>query len=121
MKLQGLSVIFCLIVVPIVLILSYYVHAQITTITTQMSYNTKLLDATHDAMSALELNTANENLSSVSDSLRSIISASSNTFMNSLSTNFGMSNASHSALQPYIPAILYTLYDGYYIYSHLLF
>ena len=117
MKLQGLSVIFCLIVVPIVLILSYYVHAQITTITTQMSYNTKLLDATHDAMSALELNTANENLSSVSDSLRSIISASSNTFMNSLSTNFGMSNASHSALQPYIPAILYTLYDGYYIYA----
>ena len=66
-------------------------------------------------MSAFEINTANEDLSTVSDSLRTIIDASTNIFMNTLATNFGMSNASSSYLEPYIPAILYTLYDGYYI------
>ena len=117
MKLQGLSVIFCLIAVPIILVLTAYIQAQITTISMQLAYDTKLLDATHDAMVALEINTANEDLSTVSDSLRSIVSASTNTFINSLSTNMGMSSASKSALQPYVPAILVTLYDGYYIYS----
>ena len=117
MKLQGLSVIFCLIAVPIILVLTAYIQAQITTISMQLAYDTKLLDATHDAMVALEINTANEDLSTVSDSLRSIVSASTNTFINSLSTNMGMSSASKGALQPYVPAILVTLYDGYYIYS----
>lgn len=117
MKLQGLSVIFCLIAVPIILVLTAYIQAQITTISMQLAYDTKLLDATHDAMVALEINTANEDLSTVSDSLRSIVSASTNTFINSLSANMGMSSASKSALQPYVPAILVTLYDGYYIYS----
>lgn len=117
MKLQGLSVFFCLIAVPIILVLTAYVQAQITTISMQLAYDTKLLDATHDAMVALEINTANEELSSVSDSLRSIVNASANTFINSLSTNMGMSSATKSALQPYIPAIVVTLYDGYYIYS----
>ena len=117
MKLQGLSVFFCLIAVPIILVLTAYVQAQITTISMQLAYDTKLLDATHDAMVALEINTANEDLSTVSDSLRSIVSASTNTFINSLSTNMGMSNATRHALEPYIPAILVTLYDGYYIYS----
>ena len=117
MKLQGLSVFFCLIAVPVILVLSYYVQAQVNTIALQTAYDTKLLDATHDAMVALEINTANEDLSSVSDALRSIVTASTNTFINSLATNLGMSNATKSAVQPYIPAILVTLYDGYYIYS----
>ena len=108
MKLQGLSVIFCLIAVPIILVLTAYIQSQITTISMQLAYDTKLLDATHDAMVALEINTANEDLSTVSDSLRSIVSASTNTFINSLSTNMGMSSASKSALQPYVPAILVT-------------
>lgn len=117
MKLQAVTIIFSLIVVPIVLILGFYIQAQVDTISMQTSYDTKLLDATHDAMAALELNTANEELSSVADALRSIISASNNIFINALATNLGMSNASKSMIQPYIPAVLYTLYDGYYIYS----
>ena len=117
MKLQGLSVFFCLIAVPIVLVMTYYIQAQINTIALQMSYDTKLLDATHDSLVALEINTANEDLSNVSDSLRSIIKASTNIFTNTLATNLGMSNATKSALQPYIPAMLFSLYDGYYIYS----
>lgn len=117
MKLQGLSIIFGLIVIPMVLVLSYYIQLQVDTITLQTSYDTKLLDSTHGAMVAFELNTANEDLSSVADSLRSIIEASNNIFMNTLATNMGLSNASKSYLEPYIPAILYTLYDGYYINS----
>lgn len=117
MKLQGLSIIFGLIVIPIVLVLSYFIQLQVDTITLQTSYDTKLLDATHDAMAAFELNTANEDLSSVADSLRTIIDASSNIFVNTLATNLGLSNASKSRIQAYIPSILYTLYDGYYICS----
>ena len=90
---------------------------QVDTIALQASYNSKLLGATYDAMSSLEINTANEDLSAVSDSLRTILEASNNTFFNTLATNFGMSNASKSSLEAYVPAILYTLYDGYYIYS----
>lgn len=117
MKLQGMSIIFALVCLPIILVIAYYISLQIDTITLQNMYDSKLLDATYDAMSAFELNTANEDLSSVSDSLRTIIEASNNIFMNTLATNLGMSNASKSYLEPNIPSILYTLYDGYYIYA----
>ena len=115
MKLQGVSVIFALIVLPLILVLTYYIQLQVDTIQLQNDYDKKLLDSTYGAMSAFEMNTANEDLSTVSDSLRTIIEASTNVFMNTLATNMGMSNASKSYLEPYVPAILYTLYDGYYI------
>lgn len=115
MKLQGVSVIFALIVLPLILVLIYYIQLQVDTIDAQNRYDVKLLNSTYGAMSAFEINTANEDLSSVSDSLRTIIDASTNIFFNTLSTNLGMSNASKSYVEPYIPALLYTLYDGYYI------
>lgn len=117
MKLQSLSIIFIIIVFPMILILSYYISLQIDTITLYNKYNNELIDATNDAMSAFELNTANEELSNVSDSLRSIIDASTNTFINTLSTSLGLSNAHKNDIEPYIPSILYTMYDGYYIYA----
>lgn len=117
MKLQGLSVMFALIVIPLILVLTYYIQLQVDTITLQNQYDSDLLAATHDAMSAFEINTANEDLSTVSDSLRTIIEASSNIFMNTLATNLGLSNASKAVIEPKIPALLYTLYDGYYIYA----
>lgn len=117
MRLQGISIIFALIVLPIILVIAYYISLQIDTINLQNKYSAYLLDATYDAMSSFELNTANEDLSTVSDSLRTIIEASDNIFMNALATNLGMSNASKSHLEPYIPSILHTLYDGYYIYA----
>lgn len=117
MKVDGLAVVLVVILLPIILVLTYYIQMQVDTIAIENQYNTKLLNATYDAMSAFEINTANEDLSSVADSLRSIILASNNIFLNTLSTNMGMSNASKQLLQPYIPAVLYTLYDGYYIYS----
>ena len=117
MKLQGFSVIFTLVCIPLLLVLSYYISLQVDTITLQNEYNSKLLSATYDAVSAFELNTANEDLSTVSDSLRTIIEASNSIFFNTLSTNMGLSNASKSYVEPYIPSVLYTLYDGYYIFA----
>lgn len=117
MKLQGLSVIFTLVCIPLLLVLSYYISLQVDTITMQNEYDSKLISATYDAVSALELNTANEDLSSVSDSLRTIIEASNSIFFNTLATNMGLSNASKAYVEPYIPSVLYTLYDGYYIFA----
>ncbi len=117
MKLQGLAIICAIILLPIIITLSYFIHKEVDTIALQTAYDTKLIDATHDAMASFELNTANEDLSSVADALRSIIEAANNTFFNSLATNLGMSNANKDYVRTYVPAILYTLYDGYYIYS----
>lgn len=117
MKLQHAAIFFVIIFLPIFMVTSYFLAQQVDTIAVQNSYDAKLLDATHDAMLSLEVNTANEDLSTVSDSLRSIVDASTNIFFNTLATNMGVSNASKSLVQPYVPAILYTLYDGYYIYA----
>ena len=117
MKLQSMAVIFALIVIPLILVLTYYIQLQVDTIALQNEYDTKLLAATRDAVAAFEINTANEDLSTVSDSLSTILEASSNIFTNTLATSLGMSNASKAHIEPYIPALLYTLYDGYYIYA----
>lgn len=117
MKVDGLGVILAIILLPIILVVTYYIQLQVDTIAKENTYNTKLLNATYDAMSAFEINTANEELSTVADSMRSMILASNNVFLNSLATNLGISNASKEHLQQYIPAVLYTMYDGYYIYA----
>ena len=67
MKLQGMSIVFALVIVPLILVLSYYIGLQVDTIELQTEYDSKLLDSTYDAMAAFELNTANEDLSTVSD------------------------------------------------------
>ena len=112
MKLQGLGIVFAIIILPVIIILSYYIHLSVDTIALQTSYKSKLNDSTYDSMLAFEMNTANENLSTVADSLRSIIEASNSVFFDSLASNFGMSNANKSLFQAYTPAILYTLYDA---------
>lgn len=117
MKVDGLGVVLAIILLPIILVVTYYIQLQVDTIAKENTYNTKLLNATYDAMSAFEINTANEELSTVADSMRSMILASNNVFLNSLATNLGISNASKEHLQQYIPAVLYTMYDGYYIYA----
>ena len=109
MKVDGLGVILAIILLPIILVVTYYIQLQVDTIAKENTYNTKLLNATYDAMSAFEINTANEELSSVADSMRSMILASNNVFLNSLATNLGISNANKEHLQQYIPAVLYTM------------
>lgn len=117
MKLQSLVVIFTIIIIPVTLILSAYIQTQIDTESVQQLYDTKLLDATHDAVTAFQLNTFNNEYSTNSDSIRRDILASINTFTNSLSNSLGYGTSVKNTVLTYVPAIVVTLYDGYYIYS----
>ena len=114
MKLQHLTVIFVIIILPITFIMSVYMQAQVDTIVLQSNYSAKLLDATYDAIKAFQLNTVNNRYSSVSDSKIRDIEAAINTFYSSLTTAISISEDN---LKQFTPAILLTMYDGYYIYS----
>ena len=118
MKLQHIIIIFVIIIVPISLVLSVYINMHIKTIENQTKYNNILINATYDGIKAFQLNTANNMYSTISNSKIRDIEASINVFFNSLGTNMGASGYSKEDLQPYVPAILFTLYDGYYIYSN---
>lgn len=117
MKLQNMAVIFAIIVIPITLILSAYIGIQIDTSHLQQQYDTKLLDATHDAVVAFQLNSSENNYSTNAESLRRDVKASINTFFTSLATNLRVPGENISYITQYIPAVVVTLYDGYYIYS----
>lgn len=117
MKLQHLAVIFVLIIIPISMVLTEYVNTQISTIQLQTAYTTSLNTATSDALKAFQINSANNKYSSLSDSKIRDIEASVNTFYNSLGTAMNDYISSKDDLSSYIPAMLFTLYDGYYIYS----
>ena len=117
MKLQHLSIIFVIIILPISMVISYYIGTQIDSISLQTQYTTKLQTATSDAIKAFQLNTINNKYSTVSDSKIRDIEASISTFYNSLGTELGASGYTEEYLKEYIPAILYTMYDGYYIYG----
>ena len=114
MKFQYLAVIFVIIILPISLVLSFYAQTQMDIVYRQTDYTSKLNDATYDAVTAFQLNTTNSYYSSVSDSKIRDIEASVNSFYNSLTASL---NYTKEDLQAYVPAIVYTLYDGYYIYG----
>ena len=117
MKLQNMAVVFIIIILPVTLILSAYIQSQIDTAQLLLSYDTKLLDAAHDAMRAFELNTTNDDFATIGDSKRRDVEASITTFTNNLATNMGVGGYSKKYIEPYLPAVLFTLYDGYYIYT----
>lgn len=114
MKFQYLAVIFVIIILPITLVLSFYAQTQIDIINEQTMYTTKLNNATSSAVMAFQINTTNSHYSSISDSKIRDIEASVNTFYNSLTADL---NYTKDELKAYVPAIVYTLYDGYYIYG----
>ncbi len=114
MKLQYLAVIFVIIILPISLVLGHYIQTQVETLNMQTNYTTKLNGATYDAIKAFQTNTTSNYYSSISDSKIRDIEASVNAFYNSLTASL---NYTKSELQAYVPAIVYTLYDGYYIYG----
>lgn len=117
MKLQHLAVIFVIIIAPISLVMSSYINNQIEAIEMQTAYDRSLVNATYDAVKAFQLNTTNNKYSSISDSKIRDIEASINTFYNSLNNSMLEYSQTPEDLQNYTPAILFTLYDGYYIYS----
>lgn len=119
MKLQNMTVIFIIIMIPIILVVSYYIGLQINTITMQKDYTVKLQTAAKDSIQALEINTVewNSASSNLADSKRRDVLAAINTFTTSLANGMGIGGAGRGRIQTYIPAIVYTMYDGYYIYS----
>lgn len=117
MKIQNLAVIFIIIILPISLILTAYVQNQVKTLELQMNYDLKLTQATYDAVKAFQLNTVNSSTSDLANSKLRDIKASVNTFFNSVATQFNLSGYNKDILKTYVPALVYTMYDGYYIYS----
>ncbi len=117
MKIQNLAVLFIIIILPISMILTSYTQNQVKTLGIQTSYDTKLNNATHDALKAFQLNTMNSDTSDLSNSKLRDIEASANTFFNSVASNFNMAGYNQDILAEYVPALVYTMYDGYYIYS----
>ena len=117
MKIQTLAIIFILIILPISIVLSEYIQAQITTLNLETSYDSRLLGATYDAVRAFQLNAVNSSTNDLASSKIRDIEASANLFLTSISNNFGESGLEKEGVQSFIPAIVYCLYDGYYIYS----
>lgn len=117
MKLPNMALIFVIIIVPILLIFSLYVGYQIKTVSKQTTYDTRLVSATRDAITALEMNTFGDSTKDNATSTRRNVKASVNTFLNSFASNFGITGYDNNDVLSYVPALLVTMYDGYYIYA----
>ena len=117
MKIQSLAVIFIIIILPISLVLATYTKTRVETISLQATYDSKLNDATYDALKAYQINSFKNDTSGLVNSKMRDIEASVNTFFNSMSINFGSLGYTKNTLQNYVPALVYTMYDGYYIYA----
>lgn len=117
MKLQHLAIIFLVIVFPIIFILSVYLDYHIDAINLKYAYDTKLLDATYDALKSYQMNTVNNAISDISASKIDDLEAAVKTFYNALTTSFGYTGYNSSVMKDYVPAVVFAMYDGYYIYS----
>ena len=117
MKIQSLAIIFVIIILPISLVLSAYTKTRVETLNLQAQYDTKLDSATYDALKAYQMNSFQSKTGDFTNSKIRDIKASVNTFFNSMSTNFSTLGYTKESLQNYVPAIVYTMYDGYYIYA----
>lgn len=117
MKIQGLAILSIIIILPMALLLNSYSSNQIKTLDFQISYDSKLKTATYDGIKTFQLNMSNSMTSDIVDSKMRDIKASIKTFYSSLASNFNMAGYGESVLNNYVPAVVYTLYDGYYIYS----
>lgn len=116
MKLQHLTVIFILIIMPIIIVYSTYLDTQVSIINQEANYDSGLYTATYDAIKAFQMNTINTSL--YTPKIRvDLATASVNTFFNSLSTALGYQGNNADTMKEYVPAVVLTMYDGYYIYS----
>ena len=55
MKLQNLSIIFLVIIIPISVVFSAYISTTMKTLNTQVSYDAKLQEATAEAVKAFQI------------------------------------------------------------------
>ncbi len=114
MKIQYIAVIFIIIILPIAMTMSFYIASQIDTINLQTQYNSELKNCTYDCMRAFQINTANNRYSSVANSKIRDIEAAASAFYKSLSSN---QDVRIEDISQFVPALVFTLYDGYYIHS----
>ena len=117
MKLQNLTVIFVIIIIPVVLLVSLYITNGLKTIKYQAIYDSGLLTATHDAIYAFELNTTNDAYSDNAETKRNILKSSVKAFERSLCNTCGISSFNTKEIEEYIPAIMFGMYDGFYMYA----
>lgn len=117
MKIQSLAIIFIIIIMPITIVLSEYINNKISTEKTELVYDTRLLNSTYDAIKAYQLNTVNNAFGDVTNKKIQDVEAAANTFYNSLSSNFNYTGYRSEVMKEYVPAIVFTMYDGYYIHS----
>ena len=117
MKIQGLAVLAMIIIIPMSIILNVYSNFQIKTLDMQIEYDSRLTRATYDGIKSFQMNMSNSSSSEIVDSRIRDMTAAVKTFYNSLGSHFDMAGYGEDVLQEYVPAIVFTLYDGYYIYS----
>lgn len=117
MRIQNLAIIFIIIMLPIALVFLYYIDVQRTTIELQISYDAKLNNATEAAIQAFKMNTENSSTSDIVNSKIRDIEAAANSFFTTLATDFNVAGYNSEALKGYVPALVFTMYDGFYIYS----
>lgn len=117
MKIESLAVIFLIIILPISLVLSEYVDNKITTQKNNIKYDAKLFDVTLDAIKIYQKNTVSNSFGDISNRKISDIEASIDIFFDSLMHSFGYKGYKSDAMKEYVPAIVFTMYDGYYLYS----
>lgn len=117
MKIQSLAIIFIIIIMPISMVLSEYISNKIETENREIAYNNKLLNSTYDAIKAYQLNTVNNAFGDVTNKKIQDIEAAAKTFYNSLSSNFNFLGNKSDVMKEYVPAIVFTMYDGYYTYT----
>lgn len=117
MKLQNLTVIFIIIIIPVILLVSFYISTGLKTINYQAAYDTGLLTATSAAINAFELNTTNDVYSDNAETKRNILKSSVKMFEKSLANSCGIAAYNVEQIEEYIPAILFGMYDGFYMYA----
>ena len=117
MSLEKLAVIFVIIILPITVVLNIYINAEIDTIKIQIQYDRKLYNATYDAIKAYQINSFNESTSDLANIKMRHINASANSFFNTMESSLSSSGYTKEQIKDYVPALVFTMYDGYYIYS----
>ena len=117
MKLANLAVMFIIFVLPISMVLDSYINSRVETLSLQTTYDSRLSKSTYDAIKAFQINTYNGDESILANSKIRDIEAAITSFFNSIETAFKMDGYTKEDLQTFIPALVFTLYDGYYIYS----
>ena len=118
MKIQYLAVIFIIIMMPIMTVFSEYIDTQIDIVRKEQLYDNKLSTAASDMINGFQINTMNTTLYTPQSRVNNI-EASVNNFFDSLKTAFEHEGNLASAMKSYVPAVVFTLYDGYYVYSPL--